>query len=353
MDFPTDIIGVMSGTSLDGVDLAYVRFHNDEYQFELIKTVTVIFPTDVLLLLENSRILSNDLLIELHNKWSVFVGEEINKHFISQGLNPDCIASHGHTVFHEPKKGFTLQIGSLSVLSKTTDCSVIGDFRMLDVSKGGEGAPLVPIGDQFLFPNHEVCLNLGGIANVSVKNNNIISAFDVCPCNLLLNSLASEKGLLFDMGGKMGKSGSFNQELFNKLNEVNHYKLSTKPSLGIEIIEKEFFPILNEIKERELSTEDKIHTVCKHIAFQLQQNTPKGKTILVSGGGAYNSFLIDCFKQEGLKIEIPSSDIVEFKEALIFAFLGLRKLENKINVLKSVTGASSDSVAGVVFQNEI
>lgn len=350
MQYPVDVIGVMSGTSLDGVDLAYVRFIDDNYQFELVKTVTVIFPTDLLLLLENCRILSNDLLVELHNKWSEFVGEEIKKHFISKGLNPDYIASHGHTVFHEPKKGFTLQIGSLSVLSKITDSTVTGDFRMLDVSKGGEGAPLVPIGDQFLFPNYEVCLNLGGIANVSVKNNNSISAFDVCPCNLLLNSLASEKGLLFDMGGKMGKSGSFNKALFNNLNDTNHYKISNKPSLGIEIIEKEFFPILN---ESEISIEDKIHTVCKHIAFQLQQNTPIGKTILVSGGGAYNSFLIDCFKQEGLKIEIPLNDIVEFKEALIFAFLGLRKLENKINVLKAVTGASSDSVAGVVFENEI
>ncbi|MFT6715891.1 MAG: anhydro-N-acetylmuramic acid kinase [Saprospiraceae bacterium] len=347
MQYPVDVIGVMSGTSLDGVDLAYVRFADSNYEFELVKTVTVVFPSDLLLLLENSRLLSNDLLIELHNEWSGFVGDQINKHFISQGLNPDCIASHGHTVFHEPDKGFTLQIGSLSILSKVTECTVIGDFRMLDVSKGGEGAPLVPIGDQLLFPSNKVCLNLGGIANVSVKNGDTITAFDVCPCNLLLNSLASEKGLLFDMGGKMGKSGSFNKELFNKLNEVNHYKLSSKPSLGIEILEKEFYPILNESK---LSTEDKIHTVCKHIAFKLQQNTPKGETILVSGGGAYNNFLIDCFKQKGLKVEMPSSDIIEFKEALIFAFLGLRKLENKINVLKSVTGATSDSVAGVVFK---
>ena len=348
MEYPIDIIGVMSGTSLDGVDLAYVRFHDEKYQFELVKTTTVTFPNDLLMLLSNCRILSNNMLVDLHNEWSGFVGAEINKHFISQGLTPDYIASHGHTVFHEPQNGFTLQIGSLPVLNETTNCNVIGDFRMLDVSKGGEGAPLVPIGDQLLFPNYKVCLNLGGIANVSIKNKEGISAFDVCPCNLLLNKLAMEKGLLYDNGGSMAKSGKLDEALFNQLNEVNHYKNSRHPSLGIEIIDNEFFPIINNSK---LSVEDKLHTVCKHIAYQLSLVVSKGENILVTGGGAYNSYLLACFQELGLKAIIPSNEIVEFKEALIFSFLGLRKIENKVNVLSAVTGATSDSVAGVVFNN--
>lgn len=346
MDFPADIIGVMSGTSLDGVDLAYVRFYDEHYKFELLKTTTVTFPNDLLMMLQNCRILSNNMLIELHQEWSEFVGNEINKHFIAHDLIPDLIASHGHTVYHEPSKGISLQIGSLPKLSKITQCDVVGDFRMLDVSKGGEGAPLVPIGDQYLFPESNICLNLGGIANVSIKNEGSIAAFDVCPCNLLLNNLASKKGFLYDKGGMIGKSGSIDKILFNQLNEVVYYQNSSKPSLGIEVIEKEFYPIL---ESSEISIEDKIHTVCHHIAYQISSCIPQSETVLVTGGGAYNDFLIDCFKQNKLIVKIPSDAIVEFKEALIFAFLGLRKLEGKVNVLKQVTGASSDSIAGHLY----
>jgi anhydro-N-acetylmuramic acid kinase len=338
---------VMSGTSLDGVDLAYVRFQKDNYQFELLKTVTLTFPNELLMLLTNCRRLSNNMLIELHHEWSAFVGEEINKHFITKDLKPDYIASHGHTVFHEPKKGYTLQIGSIPVLSEITNCHVIGDFRSLDVSKGGEGAPLVPIGDLLLFPNHNICLNLGGIANISVKTASGISAYDVCPCNLILNYLAQQKGLVYDKGGMFAKTGNFNQKLFDELNSIRYYSIASNPSLGIEIVEEQFFPVLEKYS---MSIEDKLHTYCKHIAFQIEQITPMNQTVLVSGGGVYNNFLISCFKEAGLAIEIPSNEIIEFKEALIFAFLGLRKIENKVNVLSSVTGASSDSVAGCLFE---
>jgi len=347
--FPVDIIGVMSGTSLDGVDLALVRFQDDSYNFELVKTTTVTFPNDLLMLLSNCRILSNNMLIELHHEWSKFVGDEIKKNFISKGLNPDYIASHGHTVFHEPKKGFTLQIGSISVLSKITNCNVIGDFRSLDVSKGGEGAPLVPIGDLLLFTDHNICLNLGGIANISVKTASGISAYDVCPCNLILNYLAQKKGLVYDKGGMFASKGAFNKELFEELNTIEYYSLSSNPSLGIEVIEEQFFPVIDKY---DISIEDKLQTYCKHIAFQIEQITPGKQTVLVSGGGAYNDFLIACFKEAGLAIEIPSNSIIEFKEALIFAFLGLRKIEGKVNVLKEVTGAASDSIAGHLFLKE-
>ena len=370
MKFPLEVIGVMSGTSLDGVDLAYVRFLDEDYQFELVKTITVTFPNDLLFLLNNCRRLSNHLLIELHVEWANFVGAEINKHFIKQGLKPDYIASHGHTVFHEPSERITLQIGCLAVLRTLTKCHLIGDFRMLDVSKGGEGAPLVPAGDLFLFPEHPVCVNLGGIANVSIKNlqedkkrNPLIKqavipqsrghdgsevvAFDVCPCNLVLNMLAQKKGLMYDKGGSIASSGIFNESLFEALNNCSYYQNLPRPSLSIELIEELFYPI---IEACELSLEDILNTCCEHIAHQLKLIIPTNKKVLITGGGAYHDFLISCIKKQGLNIEIPSASIVEFKEALIFAFLAVRKIEGKINVFSSVTGASSDSVGGCLFE---
>lgn len=352
MKFPVDILGVMSGTSLDGVDLCLTRFNfkNETYSFEILKAKTIEYPIFLFDKLKNCRFLSTDDLINLHNDWGSFVGGKIVEEFTSKGLNPTYISTHGHTVFHEPKKGITLQIGSLNHLFDCTKIPIIGDFRALDVFKGGEGAPLVPIGDQLLFYKYDYCLNFGGIANVSFNENGLMKAFDICPCNLLLNYLAELLGFKYDKGGSFAKKGLLNVQLLEQLNGLNFYNLSDKPSLGIEIIESEFFPIIDAF---DISVEDKLHTVCEHIAVQISSCIVGDKEVLCTGGGAYNHYLITLLKNKGINAVVPADDIVNYKEALIFAFLGLRKLEGKINVLSSVTGAKSDSIAGCLFEKEL
>lgn len=349
MKFPIDILGVMSGTSLDGVDLCLTRFDfkNEAYSFEILKAKTIIYPDLLFEKLKKCRFLSPDELIDLHNDWGSFVGKKIVEEFISKGFIPSFISTHGHTVFHEPKKGITLQIGSLNNLYEFTKIPIIGDFRALDVFKGGEGAPLVPIGDLFLFSDFDYCLNFGGIANVSYQENGLMKAFDVCPCNLLLNHLAELLGFKYDNGGSLAQKGKLNIQLLEQLNALSFYSLLDKPSLGIELITSEFFPIIDAF---DISVEDKLYTVCEHIAVQISNVIIGNKQVLCTGGGAYNRHLMNVLQAKGVKVFIPDNDIVDYKEALIFAFLGLRKIEGKINVLSSVTGAKSDSIAGCLFE---
>lgn len=349
MKFPVDIIGVMSGTSLDGLDLCYTRFNCEggKYSFKIIKAVTLPYEAKMLSDLQNCRSLTNNDLIELHNHWGSYVGKAINSHFIAQELIPDCISTHGHTVFHEPAAGYSLQIGSMENIASISNCMVIGDFRQLDVSKGGQGAPLVPIGDLHLFSEFNYCLNLGGIANVSFVEEGAMKAFDICPCNLVLNAYARKKGFDYDDAGHLAAAGAVNQALLSDLNALNYYQVKPRPSLGIEIIEFVFLPVL---EKHTLSVEDVLCTFCHHIALQLASIIKRNQTVLCTGGGAYNKFLLQCFKDAGITIVVPDQEIIEFKEAVVFAFLALRKLENKVNVLKSVTGAKENSISGVVVQ---
>ena len=335
----------MSGTSLDGVDLALVRFDKvkENYNYELIKARTYIYPEEMQTQLSQCRALSNDELISLHNDWGRFVGELISDEFLRQNFKVDLIASHGHTVFHQPKEGITLQIGSIIEMMQKTGVPTVGDFRLLDVIRGGEGAPLVPIGDRFLFGAYDCCLNLGGIANISFEKNARRLAYDVAPCNLLLNYLAQRLGLSYDDGGQIAATGELNEKLLNQLDHLDFYAADRKPSLGIEYIEKHFYPLL---KEGELPVEDLLHTCSLHIAKKIADATRDCKQVLVTGGGAHNDFLLELFRKEGMNIVLPDRQTIDFKEALIFAFLGLRRIENEVNVLCSVTGASQDSCSG-------
>ena len=342
----------MSGTSLDGVDIALVRFdlQGEEYSFEIIKADTFAYSEEMQVRLLNCRSLSNDLLIELHNDWACFVGELINLEFLQQGFQIDLIASHGHTVFHQPKAGLTLQIGSLEQLLALTNVPTVGDFRALDVAKGGEGAPLVPIGDRLLFKSHGACLNLGGIANISFEEAGERVAFDVAPCNLLLNYLAKKVGKPYDEDGQLAFEGAVNKKLLSQLNSINLYLQKDRPSLGIEYIEEHFYPLLD---QSSLPIEQIMRTCVVHIAIKIAKSVPSSERVLLSGGGAFNKCLIKEIQQQGVAVELPSSSIINFKEALIFAFLGLRRVENKINVLKSVTGANSNSCAGQYFEADV
>ncbi len=338
----------MSGTSLDGLDICYAKFNYDQnWSFEILEAETIEYDPIWKKKLANSIHISSEQLLNLDATFAQFSGIQtqqfIKKHQINQ---LDLIASHGHTVFHQPEKGFTLQIGNGHWISKITQYPVVYDFRYQDIVLGGQGAPLVPIGDELLFSEYDYCLNLGGFSNISFKKEGKRIAYDISPVNIVLNKLAQKKGLNYDLDGKLAKKGKINKDLLNRLNQLSFYSKAYPKSLGVEWVRKEIHPILQE--DRSI-VENQIATFVEHSAFQIAQNIEESKKVLCTGGGALNPFLIDRIRfYLGGFLEIPSEDLINYKEALIFAFLGVLKKEKKINVLKSVTGAKKNHSSGIV-----
>jgi anhydro-N-acetylmuramic acid kinase len=342
-------IGLMSGTSLDGIDLVYVKFISDkDYSFEILQAKTLNYSEYWKNTLKNAYNETPKNITNLSLKYGSFLGQQISA-FIDKNKikNIDFIASHGHTIFHKPEEGFTLQIGDGNQIAQVTGHKVVCNFRAQDVKLGGQGAPLVPIGDAFLFSEYDYCLNLGGFSNVSFNEKGIRKAYDICPVNIVLNQLVKPLGFDYDAGGNLAASGKLHKELLDKLNTLPFYEDTQPKSLGYEFVVETINPILSQFK---IPTRDLLRTFTEHTAQQLALKLSSKGTVLVTGGGVYNTFLINRLKAlSDCEIIMPPDEIIDFKEALIFAFLGLRRLENKVNCLKSVTGASKDHSSGVVF----
>lgn len=345
-------IGVMSGTSLDGIDLAAIHFNinNGTWSYNIHQAETVVYTKQWVADLKNAINLNATELLEINEKYTFYLGEIIND-FISKNQlqSIDAVCSHGHTILHQPQNGYTLQIGNLPKIATIVNQKIVCDFRVQDVKLGGQGAPLVPIGDRILFSEYDYCLNLGGFSNCSfeLKNNRI--AFDISPVNTVLNFYANQLDLDFDDEGKISRSGKINNALFTELNNLDYYKKTHPKSLGFEFVKDTVLPLIEKYK---IATADKMNTFTEHIAYQTQVALPikKGK-LLVTGGGAYNNFLIERmqFHLPKMEIIIPDNKTLEFKEALIFALLGVLKLRNENNVLSSVTGALKDHSSGIIF----
>jgi anhydro-N-acetylmuramic acid kinase len=348
-----NVIGVMSGTSLDGVDLAHIYFTKDfsGWTFEILEVETVGYASEWFNKLKNAVELSDTELVQLNKDYTLLLAgiikDFIRKHKIE---HLDAVCSHGHTIVHQPQKGLTLQIGNLPEIAQLINQKVVCDFRVQDVQLGGQGAPLVPIGDGLLFAEYHYCLNLGGFSNVSVAKNNTRIAFDVSPVNTILNFYANQLGLDYDDKGAIAKSGTFNLPLFEELNSLLYYKLPYPKSLGFEFVKEIVLPL---IEKHSIPTKDKMHTFTVHVAFQIAKVlSTKNAKLLVTGGGAYNDFLIEQMQKElpNMQIIIPNKKILEFKEALIFALLGVLKLRGEINVLRSVTGAQRNHSSGAIYE---
>ncbi|MDD2983118.1 MAG: anhydro-N-acetylmuramic acid kinase [Crocinitomicaceae bacterium] len=350
------IISLMSGTSLDGIDIAFVKINQqnkDQWSFELLKAETVEYSEE---LKENLRIatdISAPALFHLDKILGNVMGDSIN-HFISKNKiskkEIQIIASHGHTVFHQPEKGFTVQIGCGSTITLKTGISVVNDFRTKDVILGGQGAPLVPIGDFELFNDQaEAFLNIGGITNISFKKDGNIVAFDCSPGNLPLNKLAQNKGLSYDKNGEIARSGEINFFLLDILNNLPYYQITGPKSLGTEWLEQHFYPLVK--FDRDI--ENNLRTIIEHEAYQIGQilNHFEIESLMITGGGAFNKFLIERIQHyyKG-KVVLPAKEIIEFKEAIIFAFLGALYLKDLPNCLSEVTGASRDVCGGVLHR---
>jgi len=345
----TGVIGLMSGTSLDGVDIAFCLFSFDKkWIYEIVKAETIPYSVDWRNRLKNLPEDSAFQLVSTDLEYGRYLGECVKSFCKRNNFNPDLIASHGHTVFHQPAKGLTYQIGKGTEIFAQTSIPVIYDFRSQDIACGGQGAPLVPMGDRLLFGEYDYCLNLGGIANVSFEKENKRVAFDICPCNQVLNDLAENEGKGYDKNGEMACAGKVNLKLLDILNANPYYNQKPPKSLGREWIEETFQPL---IKQANISTEDALATCTEHIAFQIGRNTgsEKNKKLLLTGGGAFNKHLVDRIKAfSSPEIVIPNPLLINFKEALVFAFLGLLRWRNEINCLSSVTGSKTDSSTGLI-----
>jgi anhydro-N-acetylmuramic acid kinase len=348
-------IGLMSGTSLDGLDICYVCFHKTDnfWNYEIKNYETIIYSNEWANKLMNAKYLDVVLFKQLDIEYGFFLGNAVNDFIQKHNIDRekiDLISSHGHTIFHQPENGITVQIGHGSAIAKETALTVVCDFRTQDLVFGGQGAPLVPIGDRLLFHANDVCLNLGGFSNVSIKQkNNSLVAFDICAVNCVLNHLAQVYfNRPYDEDGKIAKEGKILDDLLDKLNEIPFYKTQPPKSLGIEWVVQNIYPLFhsNENKQNILAT------YTTHCAIQIANiiNQFECKNLLVTGGGAHNQFLMNQIETKTkLKINLPNKVLIDFKESLIFAFLGVLKIQNKVNIMSSVTGSYKNHSSGIIY----
>ena len=341
-------IGLMSGTSLDGLDICYAKFQNiTNWEFEILKTETIPYSPEWKNRLQNAILLSAEDLLALDKEYGFYLGEKTQE-FISKNniTDLDFIASHGHTVFHQPQRKFTLQIGDGRAIKLTTKKPVIYDFRSQDVLMGGNGAPLVPIGDELLFSQYDACLNLGGFSNISLQKNHQRIAFDISPVNVVLNYFAEKLGKNYDENGDFARNGAINFKILEQLNALTFYQKPAPKSLGVEFVNSEIFPLL-----KDEIPENIIATFTEHIAEQIAKvfNDNQLKTVLVTGGGTFNTYLLEKIREKSqTELIVPDENIINFKEALIFAFMGVLRLRNEANVLCSATGSSENHCSGLL-----
>ncbi len=345
------ILGVMSGTSLDGLDLALCEFENrnGKYRYKIVKAETVAYTKLCASTLKNAHNLKALQYVSVNASYGKLIGEEINRFLKKTNKKPKAISSHGHTVFHKPDLGFTSQIGSGASIAAITKITTVCDLRSLDVANGGQGAPLVPIGDKLLFGDYDACLNIGGIANISFDKKGKRIAYDICEANMFLNFLAEKTGKPYDKDGKIARSGKVNKKLLKELNALEYYSKTGAKSIGREWFGEN---ILKRIEKSRLEINNLLATATEHVAQMIANdlNKNKIKNVLVTGGGAHNKYLMELISEEvNCELIIPDAQTVNFKEALIFAFLGYLRLNEKINTLSPVTGAKSDSVGGAVY----
>jgi len=342
----------MSGTSLDGLDIAYVRFWGkpEKPEYEILYAECIPYENDWRKKLRDSYYHTAAEITALDAEYGRFLGITVRN--FAQQYNiideVDFVASHGHTVFHRPDLGYNLQIGNGAWLHAVSGLKVICDFRTLDIAFGGQGAPLVPIGDKLLFGEYDYCLNIGGFANISFDDDNgYRTAYDLCPANYCLNRLMRTCGQEYDKDGLVARSGKVNTELFDALNALEYYHRPAPKSLAQEWVDAQLMPLVEACTD---TLNNKMTTLTKHAAFQMSRPLKDGCSVLVTGGGAYNTFLTESISTfRNFNLVKPAPAIIDFKEALVFAFLGLRRVIGLPNCLKTVTGALHDLASGQMY----
>ncbi len=346
----------MSGTSLDGLDIVYCEIEelDKRYSFKVLQAETIEYSSQWKNELSEVFHKEESELRTLDQVYGEYLSHQLNSFIKRHSLQVDLISSHGHTIFHKPAQGITIQIGNGNLIRNLTEITTVNNFRLQDVRLGGQGAPLVPIGDKYLFADYDYCLNLGGFSNVSCNMNDRRIACDLSPCNILLNTLSQQLGISFDESGNLSREGNIINELLSKWNSNEFFNQTYPKSLGREWFEDLY---MNDILKEEYTVQDKLRTAVEHIAFQISEwinisNQQKSSKLLITGGGAYNTFLISRIKyflHSQMEIVIPSQKIINYKEAIIFAFLGYLRINGVNNVLCSVTGAERDHSSGDIY----
>jgi anhydro-N-acetylmuramic acid kinase len=358
MLFPNlNILGVMSGSSLDGLDLAICSFQfnkvTNKIEFEIKEWDTVSFENEMVTLLKKAYTCSSQDIFSTQQIFTDFCVNRIGSFLGKSDIKVDAISFHGHTLFHEPANGYSVQLGNSQSLAQRTGIDVISDFRNNDIALNGQGAPLAPIVERYLFPEHHLFLNLGGIANIGIHIENDVKAFDITACNQALNHLANQIDLDYDNKGRIAQKGHLLNSLYTELNELSFHHLPPPKSLSNTWVQKEY---ISKLDASNANIEDKMYTVVQVIANQIHRSLESfdlSGTVLVSGGGVHNDFLIKCIDNQlspiGVTCTLPSGHIADSKEALLMAFMAYLRINEKPNCLYTVTGASRDSCGGVIY----
>ena len=358
------VIGLMSGSSLDGVDIAFVDFkiNGEQINFELIKAETIEFSEVWQRRLRNLPKVDALAFSKTNTYFGHLLGEMVNDFISKHKIDVDFIASHGHTIFHYPDNRITVQIGDGAAIAAITGLPVINNFRTHDIAINGEGTPIAPIADKYLFPGYDFYLNIGGIANISCSIDGRFVAFDTGAANQILNELTHLIGLPYDEDGNIARDGTINRAILNKVNELPYHHQPYPKSLDNTWLQENILPIY---LIEEDTIQNKLRTACEQLAQQValsiqqiidKENLPvKPFRIFATGGGAFNNFLMErvgavCNQHFPTEIIIPNPEIVEYKEALLMALMGVLRVENKVNVMRSVTGAKRDTIGGAIWQ---
>jgi anhydro-N-acetylmuramic acid kinase len=357
-----NVVGLMSGSSLDGLDIAFVRFEEGagKWQFELAETACIPYPDAWRQNLAGLNSLSARDYLMMHTAYGHYLGNCVNDFLEEKNLayQIQLIASHGHTAFHFPSRHTTAQLGDGAAIAAVTGIRTITDFRSTDVALGGQGAPIVPIGEKLLFPEYDLFLNIGGIANLSAKGEKFFG-FDICPANRILNLLANQTEKGFDENGRIASRGNVDEQLLHRLNDFSFYNQHYPKSLGNEFGLEEIFPV---VLKAGLTLQDALRTYVEHIVVQVKRGvlllkeemkTKEQLRLLITGGGAHNRFLTERLEEEllpaGIECIKPSESLINYKEALVIALMGALRWREDINIMHSVTGASKDSINGAVW----
>ena len=352
-EYQYTVLGLMSGTSLDGLDICHCGFNysQNSWNYQILHTATKFYSDEWRSKLKFNPQMSASELLTIDHQYGLLLADMLRNFLDENKLDPrkiSFIGSHGHTMYHQPSYGISLQLGNGPELFTETGIPTISNFRAQDVALGGQGAPLVPIGDAHLFKDYDACLNLGGFANISFTRNQCTQAFDLCPANYVLNSLAEKLGLPYDRGGLLASSGRMVESIFDRLNQLEYYSAPPPKSLGAEWVESYIDPVL---QRSDAAVENLLHTYIKHISYQTSLILNKNgiRRCLVTGGGAYNDFLIKNLRESSsCEIYLPDDQLIQFKEALIFAFMAVLRIRKEVNVLASVTGSSYNHSSGVI-----
>lgn len=358
-------LGLMSGSSLDGLDMALVEFEEigGKWNYTILNSDCASYPDEMKERLKHSTELNAPDYLQLNVDFGRLIGNLVNDFINKNDLayKIQLIALHGHTTFHIPQKGVSAWLGNPADVAAITKINVVSDLRAMDVALGGQGAPIVPLGEKLLFPDFNYFLNIGGIANISILKNDKKIAFDVCAANKVLNMLAEQTGAGYDKDGAIAAAGNVSTALLTELNRLEYYKQPYPKSLannfGIETV----YPIVNAAP---VSLEDKMRTYVEHIVTQIsyaindasQRNPSETEKLFITGGGALNSFLVKrltaVLKQYNIEVFVPEKETIDNKEALIMALLAVLRWREENTVMNEITGAARPSIGGAVWMGQ-